>query len=247
MVETERDAFGHMLYRCLLGENACEIYERDDGSVSVGGGLGEYFAPFETWPAAEQEAMAYVQGRALDIGCGAGRHALYLQSRGHEVIATDASPLAVQVAHERGVRDARVIPVTQLGHELGRFDTILMLGGNFSLVGSFPRARWLLRHFRSMTTADGRILAGTSNPYGADSSVNLAYHQRNQSRGRPVGQVRLRTRFRSYKSPWSNLLLVSPDELRELACDTGWQMSHLLGDPEGRYIAILEKRLAVSL
>ncbi|WP_309094047.1 class I SAM-dependent methyltransferase [Streptomyces sp.] len=40
-------------------------------------------------------------GRALDLGCGPGRNALYLAARGFEVDAVDLSPAAVDWARER--------------------------------------------------------------------------------------------------------------------------------------------------
>ncbi|MFG2357959.1 class I SAM-dependent methyltransferase [Streptomyces sp. NPDC048521] len=40
-------------------------------------------------------------GRALDLGCGAGRNALYLASHGFEVDAVDLSPVALAWAEDR--------------------------------------------------------------------------------------------------------------------------------------------------
>jgi SAM-dependent methyltransferase len=42
-------------------------------------------------------------GRALDLGCGPGRNALYLASRGFAVDAIDLSPVAIEWAGERAV------------------------------------------------------------------------------------------------------------------------------------------------
>jgi SAM-dependent methyltransferase len=46
-------------------------------------------------------------GSALDLACGAGRHALFLAERGWRVTAVDASPVAIQImldhARERGL------------------------------------------------------------------------------------------------------------------------------------------------
>lgn len=52
-------------------------------------------------------------GRALDLACGVGRHALWLAEQGWQVTAVDASALAIEIlqqrAKERGVSvDARV-------------------------------------------------------------------------------------------------------------------------------------------
>jgi tellurite methyltransferase len=52
-------------------------------------------------------------GRALDLACGPGRHALFLAERGWQVTAVDASRVAIELlekqARERGLHvDARV-------------------------------------------------------------------------------------------------------------------------------------------
>ena len=135
------------------------------------------------WPKTERQAIRLARGRVLDVGCGAGRVALHLQDRGHEVVGIDLSPLAVEVSRRRGVQDARELPVTRVGDELGRFDTIVMFGNNFGLMGSRRRAPWLLRRFRSMANEDARILAESVNPYKTDNPGHLAYHERNRRRG----------------------------------------------------------------
>ncbi|MGA5816503.1 class I SAM-dependent methyltransferase [Kitasatospora sp. NPDC094028] len=66
---------------------------------------------FEAKP--DEHLAAYVEGRpiapgrALDLGCGPGRNALYLASRGFEVDALDLSPVAVAWAKDRA-REAGV-------------------------------------------------------------------------------------------------------------------------------------------
>ena len=58
-------------------------------------------------------ASKLAPGRALDIACGAGRHALWLAAHGWEVTAVDASPTALQIlqqrAGEKGVRVHSVV------------------------------------------------------------------------------------------------------------------------------------------
>src|SRR5262245_2306726 len=52
-------------------------------------------------------------GRALDVACGIGRHAIWLAERGWQVTAVDSSPAAIDILQgrsiERGLKvDARV-------------------------------------------------------------------------------------------------------------------------------------------
>ena len=57
-------------------------------------------------------AEALAPGRALDVACGVGRHAIFLAERGWQVTAVDASRVGIEItkerARERGVElDAR--------------------------------------------------------------------------------------------------------------------------------------------
>ena len=75
-----RDAYGHALWDYLHRKGrGYEVVEREDGYVDISGGQGMYLAHYPNWPARHRQAMRYARGRILDVGCGAGRHALYLQ------------------------------------------------------------------------------------------------------------------------------------------------------------------------
>ena len=93
MLSPQEDAYGQCMYEHFRGHRLAEVMERDDGYVQANENLpAAYFAKFKEWPACERQAMRFVKGCVLDIGCGAGRVALHLQSRGHEVLSVDLSP-----------------------------------------------------------------------------------------------------------------------------------------------------------
>jgi SAM-dependent methyltransferase len=237
------DGYGHLLADAFAGlEEAVEIVERDDGFVGASRfGPQSYLAPYRRWPSHERRAMRFVRGRVLDVGCGAGRVALHLQERGHEVVAIDVSPGAVEVTRQRGVRDARLCSIDDVDESLGAFDTIVMCGVNFGLFGSRPKAKRLLRRFHRLTTERGRIVAESRDPYLMTAQVHLAYHERNRSRGRMSGQQRIRIRYHEHATPWFDYLMVSRDEMDELAAGTGWTVARTIDGEDGVYVAVLEK------
>ncbi|MDE2994918.1 MAG: class I SAM-dependent methyltransferase [Chloroflexota bacterium] len=241
------DVFGQKLYdqhRGLIADDFREVGERDDGYLQVYDHPRWYFTPFDEWAPHLQKAMAYIRGRTLDIGCGAGRIALPLQQNGADVVGIDQSPLAVRICRERGVNDVRLLSVTQVSaNKLGMFDSIVMMGNNFGVLESPQRARWLLRRFHRMTTERGRILAETTDPYATDDPVHLAYQKRNRARGRMSGQYRHRARYRNLKGPWYDWLFVSRDEMQEIVAGTGWVVRKFI-EPEGaQYVGVIEKDL----
>jgi SAM-dependent methyltransferase len=237
------DAFGLALLAYLRGEgDAAEIVERDDGFLE-GMPVGEwYFSPYRRWPAVERAALREARGRVLDIGCGAGRHALHLQARGLDVTGIDISPLAIRVARHRGLRRARVLPIEAIDRlPEGAFDTVLLLGNNLGLLRSRAKAPPILRRLHRLTADGGRVIAGTSDPYRTTNPAHLAYHRRNRRRGRMGGQIRMRVRYEATATRWFDYLFVSRPELRGLLRGTGWRVRRILGSGGAPYVAILER------
>lgn len=78
----------------------------------------------EPMPLLVRIAEGLAPGRALDLACGPGRHAIFLAERGWRVTAVDASRVGIELlqrrAVERGVEvDARVADLERGEFEIG--------------------------------------------------------------------------------------------------------------------------------
>lgn len=234
-----QDAFGHVLFDHFQGVDGRELIERDDGWIAQGQGPQRYFDGFEDWSPDERQAIRYARNRTLDVGCGAGRVALHLQELGLAVVGIDVSPLAVKVCRERGVKDVRVLSFAKVSSSLGVFDTIVLYGANFGLFENSTKAKTLLRRLGKLTGPSARILAQSRDPYRTDDQLHLAYHRLNRRKGRMPGQLRLRVRYRSYRSAWFDYLIVSKAEMSKILSGTGWRIRRTIG--EDLYVAVIEK------
>ncbi len=238
------DVYGQELMAFYRNQSENEIIEREDGLIDARGlgGRKYYFSEYKDWAPFEKESMRYVKGRVLDIGCGAGRHSLYLQKKGFNVLGIDNSPLAIQVCRLRGLKKTRILAIEELQRlKAGTFDSILMMGNNFGLFGSFPKARRLLRQMSRITSPKARIIAQTLDPYPTQEPIHLAYHRLNRKRGRMAGQIRLRVRFQNLAGPWMDYLLVSEKEMRGILEGTGWAIQKILKSTGSLYIAVIQK------
>ncbi|MFJ7629212.1 class I SAM-dependent methyltransferase [Streptomyces sp. NPDC097595] len=125
------------------------VSEAGSGPLAAGDGKDfwdRFYAdrsrPVPFFPVKPDESLAgyldrglIAPGRVLDLGCGAGRNALYLASRGFEVDAVDLSPVAIAWARERVAdagEDVRFVcgnvfslPVTELS---GPYDLVVDSG-----------------------------------------------------------------------------------------------------------------------
>jgi SAM-dependent methyltransferase len=237
----EEDAFGRLLLDYLAGQAGQLILELDDGRAGPALPAEVFFAEHGAWPTQEQQVFEFVHGRVLDVGCGAGRHSLEAQRRGLHVLAIDISPGSVEVCRRRGVREVRLLPLAAVDESLGAFDTVLMMCGNFGLVGTAHDAVVVLRTLHRITTPSARIVLDSVDPHQDSNPAELAYQERNRARGRSPGQVTIRLRYRGSATPWYELLNLSARELEDLVAEAGWQVAHLMEGEPPEYYAVLEK------
>ena len=240
-MEKYKDAFGQAIYDHLKGKGGFAIVERDDGLFELDIYFSYYFAEYKKWLEYEKKAIRFAKGKVLDVGCGAGRVALYLQDKGFDVLGIDNSPLAVKVCKERGVKKVKLMSITQLSCPMGPFDTIVLYGNNAGLFSNPKRAKWLLKRFCKITTPDARIIAGTVDPYDTKEPNYLEYHEYNRKRNRMAGQIKIRVRYKKYVSDWLDYLLVSRNEMQQILDGTGWKVRCFINPEDPFYIAIIEK------
>ena len=103
-------------------------------------------------------------GHVLDAGGGAGRYAVWLAERGHDVTLLDLSAgqaaFARGKARERGVADRVTVgrgDVRSLPAPDGRFDATLCLGGPLSHVLDGDDRTRAVRELRRVTTPDAPV------------------------------------------------------------------------------------------
>jgi len=242
-MDDDADAYGKAIRDYHEHGEGFEIVERDDGLVAPSGGPEMYFSESDDWGAYLQAGLEHLDGRVLDVGCGAGRHALYAQQQGHDVVGIDVSPGAIEVSRDRGVEDSRECDVADVAAEFASdtFETVLMLGNNFGLVGTADTAPDVLDALATVTGADARIVAESCDIYENADEYHRSYHEYNRERGRLPGALRIRTRYKTHSTDWFDYLLVSPEEMDEVLVETVWTRTETYRGEGGQYVAVLEK------
>ena len=122
--------------------------------------LPYFFRSYSEMPKLERSALKLSKGKVLDVGCGAGCHALYLQKKGLDVMAIDASEGAVEVCKLRGVSAVKNIELLRLENQ--KFDTILLLMNGAGVFQKLEFVLVYLRHLKSLLAPRGQILVDSS-------------------------------------------------------------------------------------
>ncbi|CAM3756045.1 class I SAM-dependent methyltransferase [Flavobacterium chungbukense] len=156
-----KDLFGKAIFDFYTNNSPEDIItetsisEEDEMSV-------EYlFRAYNEMPKIEQKALQLAYGKILDVGCGAGSHALSLQNeRNLEVTAIDISEKAIETALLRGIKNAQVKNI--LDFEGEKFDTILVLMNGTGIFGKLKNCNTYLSKLKSLLNPGGQILIDSS-------------------------------------------------------------------------------------
>jgi len=197
-----------------------------------------FFRTLLQMPALERRALDECRGRVLDMGAGAGCHALELQSRGFEVKAVDVSAGAVQVMGARGVRAAAhhdlfaPLPVGERP-----YDTILLLMNGLGLAGTLDGLDRFLAHARTLLAPDGQILA-------TSSDVSYLYEDEEGAlvfdlNGPYYGEVEYTWTYKKQTGepfPW---LFIDAALLNDAAATAGYQADFIDEEEDGQYLVRL--------
>ncbi|WJS95296.1 class I SAM-dependent methyltransferase [Flavobacterium johnsoniae] len=156
-----KDLFGKAIFDFYTNNSPEDIItetsisEEDEMSV-------EYlFRAYNEMPKIEQKALQLAYGKILDVGCGAGSHALSLQNeRNLDVTAIDISEKAIETALLRGIKNAQVKNI--LDFEGEKFDTILVLMNGTGIFGKLKNCNQYLLKLKSLLNPGGQILIDSS-------------------------------------------------------------------------------------
>jgi 2-polyprenyl-3-methyl-5-hydroxy-6-metoxy-1,4-benzoquinol methylase len=239
----QKDVFGQGLLKQYkdLSDTVYEIIERDDGFIEAAE-IKRYFTKPNEFSTSEKKILNMAKGRVLDVGCGAGRHAIYLQQKGLDVTGIDNSPGAIKVSKLRGLKKTKLLPIEDVDKfNENSFDTVIMMGNNFGLFGTPTKAKQLLKKFYKVVSPNGQIIAENFDPHKTKNPVHLAYHKKNKQQGKLAGEITMRLRHSINTGGWFQYLFVSIPELKEIVKDTGWKVDKIIKTTDSGYIAILKK------
>ncbi|MFT4060877.1 MAG: methyltransferase domain-containing protein [Edaphocola sp.] len=224
------DLPGQAIYNHYFHKDKSKLWVLDAYGPKVEMPVLTYFRNNENMPLLEQTALSLCNGKILDIGAGAGSHALALQEKGKEVSALEISPLACEVMRHRGVE--KVVCADFFQHGGAKYDTLLLLMNGIGLCGSIDGFRLFLQHAHTMLQPDGQILFDSCDvAYMFDGEIPATTEY--------YGQFASKYQYKGETTPWFNWLYIDRNTLGLVARDEGWHTEILSEDEDDQYLARL--------
>ena len=228
-----RDILGKAILEFYKSDVQDRLYIIDKDGYKEEMQTGMYFRSFDDMPYLEQLALECCRGRILEVGSGAGSHALILQDDGFDVTALEISPLATIVAKERGV--AKTVCQDIFLFDENGYDTILLLMNGIGLVSTIAGLHEFLELARGILSFDGQILFDSS-------GVSYLVQDIEKPTANYYGEVEYRYEYKGEISEPASWLYIDKQTLVDIAATHHFDVSILYEDEDGQYLAKLTRR-----
>ena len=187
-----------------------------------------YAHPYEKWPVLHQQMVRLARGLVLDLGCGVGRHLLYLQAKGLQVVGLEIAPGLAKACSERGAEHVMVADMRCLPFRDASFDTIMCLGNTLGVGGSPAGVLAILRELLRIARPGGLLLVDAWDPTGLRLEGPLI--------------VRIRFVYGQMVGPWFDFYNMAPREAISLIREAGWRVERLLCDKVAELYGVVARK-----
>jgi SAM-dependent methyltransferase len=225
-----KDVLGEAIWDYFFKRRAGKLWIHNKYGQKEEMPVATYFRDAQTMPKLEQIALQRCAGKILDVGAGAGSHALELQAKGIDVTALEFSEKASEVMRLRGVK--KVVHGDIFTYDNGGYDTILLLMNGIGLTGSIAGLSRFLQLAKNWLNNSGQIIFDSSDVaylYEDDLPFPPYYY----------GEINYSYEYKKQRTDWFTWLYIDRKTLTEIAAKEGWQTEILFIDEFDQYLARL--------
>jgi SAM-dependent methyltransferase len=225
-----KDIFGQALFDYFKSEGKHKLWINNTYGPKEEMPLDVYFRTEDEMPDLELIALNNCRGKVLDIGAGAGSHALLLQDKGLSVTALDISELAVTIMLQRGVKYAAAHDIFSYNQD--KFDTLLLMMNGIGLCGTIQQLRMFLQHAKTLLNNGGQLIFDSSD-------IAYLYEGELPDSDNYYGELSYQYVYKGQKTDWFKWLYIDQAKLKAVATEEGWAMEVLYQDDMDQYLAKL--------
>lgn len=235
-MKTKTDALGAACQDYMNGNKEAQIIVQsnivEDDALPV-----EYlFRTFNEMPELEKKALTLSSGKILDVGAGAGSHALYLQQNNKEVYANEISTAACSIIKQRGVKNILEQDFYTLP-ESNKYDTILMLMNGIGIAGDTNNLERFFAKIKSLLKPNGSLLVDSSDiRYLFEDDDGSILINLNDDY---YGEISYRMNYKDIKGNSFKWLFIDDELLRFYAEENGFKMEKIADGLHYDYLAKL--------
>lgn len=192
-----------------------------------------YFRTPDVMPGIELLAIQECKGKVLEIGAGAGSHALLLQDLGYDITALEISVLACETITSRGIKKVLQKDFFRFKTK-HRYDTLLLLMNGIGLCQTLDGFKTFISSAYEILKPGGQILFDSSDVAYLYKSmpVNNTYY----------GELRYRYEYKKRFGDWFTWLYMDKKTLIQIVDNKKWHTDILYETEDDQFLVRMIKK-----
>lgn len=186
-----------------------------------------FFRDHQDFTDLENLAITCCEGKILDVGAGAGAHALFMQAFEMNVTALENSPGCIQTLKHSGMQ--KIVQEDFFVHS-GQYDTLLFLMNGLGLAGKMERLPYFFHHCGKLLKENGQVILDSSD-------ISYLYSEGLEKPSHYFGEISYQYEYQGSKGDWFDWLYVEPDLLVNETNKLGLHAEILITDEFDQYLA----------
>ena len=226
------DLPGKAIHDFYFQNSRCALFVHDSFGPKVRMPVSLYFRDYKKMPELEKKALPLCRGKILDVGAGAGSHALELQKRGLDVTALEISPASCEVMKARGVKN--VVCDDFFALTGSAYDTILLLMNGIGISGNLQGFRTFLKKAAGLLAPGGQVIF---------DSCDISYmYEDGPMPGHYYGEVKCCYEYGLDITDGFSWLYIDVATMKAIAAEENWRSEIVAEDQNSQYLAVLTKK-----
>lgn len=186
-----------------------------------------FFRDHQDFTELENEAITCCEGKILDVGAGAGAHALFMQAFDMDVVALENSSGCIETLKHSGMK--KIIKEDFFAHQ-AKYDTLLFLMNGLGLAGKLENLPYFFRHCEKLLNSGGQIILDSSD-------ISYLYQEGVTRPDHYFGEIQYQYEYKNKKGDWFDWLYMDAELLIKETKHLGLQTEILQTDEFDQYLA----------
>ncbi|UXX79452.1 methyltransferase [Reichenbachiella carrageenanivorans] len=186
-----------------------------------------FFRDHQDFTELENLAITCCEGKILDVGAGAGAHALFMQAFEMDATALENSPGCIETLRHSGME--KIVEEDFFAHT-SQYDTLLFLMNGLGLAGKLDNLPYFFKHCGQLLNPGGQIIIDSSD-------ISYLYEDDLPKPDHYFGEIRYQYEYKGKKGDWFDWLYVDQAHLIKETKALGLQTEILMTDEFDQYLA----------
>ncbi|MEP1779054.1 SAM-dependent methyltransferase [Reichenbachiella sp.] len=222
-----KDVYGEAIFDFYKGDHSVVLTTHNTYGEPEEMPVEVFFRDHQDFTELENLAITSCEGKILDVGAGAGAHALFMQAFEMDVTALENSPGCIETLKHSGME--KMVNQDFYAYE-SKYDTLLFMMNGLGIAGKLASLPFFFSHCKKLLNSGGQIILDSSD-------ISYLYEEGVAKPNHYFGEIQYQYEYKGKKGEWFDWLYVDSKSLVQETKELDLHTEILMTDEYDQYLA----------